>query len=93
MVQVDFSRDWRILAQYLSSDRVASLAAAELCQILKQVTGHDIPVVVETPTGMPVNRLWNDAGEMDGFDWQAGSDAIDLHDHNTRGLLIYENSS
>ena len=77
MVQVDFSHDWRILAQYLSSDRVASLAAAELCQILKQVMGHDIPVVVETPMGMPVIRLWHDAGEMDGFDWQTGRDAID----------------
>lgn len=87
MIPVDFSRHWRILAQYSSSDRVASLAAAELCQILKQVTGHDIPVVLETLTGMSVIRLWHDAGEMDCFDWQSGRDAIDLHGHNARGLL------
>ena len=87
MTPVDFTRDWRILARFSSSDRDASLAAAELCQILKQVMGHDIPVVLETPTGIPVIRRWHDAGEMDCFDWQAGRDAIDLHGHNARGLL------
>lgn len=87
MVQVDFSRSWRVLAQFSSSDMVASLAAVELGLILKKVTGHDIPVVAEIPAGTPVIRLWHSNGEQDGFDWQVGRDTIDLHGHNTRGLL------
>lgn len=87
MVQVDFSREWRILARFSSSDLVATLAAVELSLILKQVTGHDIPVVTETSAGRPIIRLWHEEGEEDGFDWQAGHDSIDLHGHNARGLL------
>jgi len=94
MVQINFSLDWHIVSS--SSDPVAALAAMELGNTLQAITGQSFPVVAEPLDSEPVIVLSHGDDERndeeDGFRWHAtrtgsGTDLIELHGHNPRGLL------
>jgi len=83
---IDLSQHWHIVARD-TGDAVVRLAATELQEALRRITGHSLPLNADRPADQPAITLTHGDAPDDGFCWQATPEAVTLHGHNPRGLL------
>jgi hypothetical protein len=85
MQRIDLGAGWYIVCA--SSHPVASLAAVELAEVLRRITGRHFAIVGERSGSALSIVLSHGDGAGDGFRWQVTARQVDLQGDSPRGLL------